>query len=287
MRTPLHTPEFRTWLAGDGYSLRGRYWAPPGPPPTHAILYLHGIQSHGGWYEWSGSLLGRAGAAVVMPDRRGSGLNSDARGDVPHRRRWINDLNEIVDCLLQEGIRSLDVVGVSWGAKLALTWALQAPQLLRRILLVTPGIFPAVDLPPRARLGVAGALLTNPQTRFPIPLNDAALFTDNPAGREFITRDPLKLTEVSAAFLWHSRRLDRALIEAPDGALHIPATLLLAGHDRIIRNQPTQAWTARVAGAGLHQQFFESASHTLEFEADVSAYEQFLLSWSAAVGRGA
>lgn len=279
MRTPIQKPEFRTWLAADGYPLRGRFWAPPGPPASHAIIYLHGIQSHGGWYEWSGSLLSRTGSAVVMPDRRGSGLNSESRGDVPHYRRWIEDLDDIVDCLAQEGFRTFDVVGVSWGGKLAAAWASQSPRPVRRILLVTPGIFPAVDLPLLQRLQVAAALLLHPQKQFPIPLSDAALFTNNPAGREFIARDPLKLSEVSAAFLWHSRRLDRLLIELPDGALRAPVTLLLAGQDRIIRNQPTQAWTARVAGAGLRQQLFENASHTLEFEPDPSAYEQILRAW--------
>ena len=35
----------------DGYSAYARYW--PVREPAGAVLYLHGIQSHCGWYEES------------------------------------------------------------------------------------------------------------------------------------------------------------------------------------------------------------------------------------------
>lgn len=280
MRSSLQAPEFRTWLASDGYPLRGRMWRSPGQ--THALLYFHGIQSHGGWYEGSGSVLAHGGAMVVMPDRRGSGMNREARGDTPDRARWLCDIDEIADCLAQEGVKSFDVVGVSWGGKLAAAWALQAKQPVRRLLLVTPGLFPAVELAPRERLRVACSLLLNPGRMIPIPLSDAALFSDNPEGRRFIERDALKLTHVTARFLWQSHLLDRSLIEIQNAAIGAPLTLFLAGHERIIRNQPTQAWSQRVAGRGIQTQWFETACHTLEFEPDTGAYFGALQRWVSA-----
>jgi len=81
----------------DGYALAGRIWTPEVPAgggdhagtPAHAndatvrwpmrvILYLHGIQSHGGWFEWSASRLAAAGHIVLLapagqwPEYRGS-----------------------------------------------------------------------------------------------------------------------------------------------------------------------------------------------------------------------
>ena len=45
------------------------------------IVALHGIQSHSGWYTWSSRKLAEAGFAVHFTDRRGSGLNWQARGN--------------------------------------------------------------------------------------------------------------------------------------------------------------------------------------------------------------
>lgn len=280
-RPPQVDPEFSAWRAADGYLLRGRSWALAGASHEHAILYVHGIQSHGGWFEWSAGLLARY-ARVVLPDRRGSGMNSSGHGDIADWRRWIQDLNDIADCLWQEGVRRFSVVGVSWGGKPALQWALQAPVPLVRVLLVAPGLFPAVSMTALEQFRLAAALLLWPQKRFNIPLNDPALFTTNPVGRRFIERDPLKLTDATAEFLWQSHHLDRQLIEAPDGALRVPLTVALAGHDDIIRNQPTQLWARRVAGAGIRQQLFTAAHHTIEFEQDSAAFERFLNDW----GRG-
>ena len=48
MRRPLTPPELHTWPMSDGYALRGRMWLPRTPATRCAVLYVHGIQSHGG-----------------------------------------------------------------------------------------------------------------------------------------------------------------------------------------------------------------------------------------------
>ena len=51
------------------------------------VIFLHGIQSHGGWYPRSCSKVAAAGYEVFFLERRGCGLNSEARGDAPSFRR--------------------------------------------------------------------------------------------------------------------------------------------------------------------------------------------------------
>ncbi len=265
----------------DGYDLHGRVW-----PPTHAraacaILYLHGIQSHGGWFEWSASVLARRGYPVILPDRRGSGLNSVARGDTPSADRWLNDLDELAAWAATEfRTASVALVGVSWGGKLASAYAMPRAELVRHVLLIAPGLFPAVDVGWLARLRIARAAWSDPQRSFEIPLSDPALFTDNPAAQAFIAADPLKLTHATARFFYHSTRLDWRLRRAGRGALAAPATLLLAGRERIIRNSPLRAWLTRVAVVPPATHVLPAASHTIEFEADPRDFEQHLLTWS-------
>jgi alpha-beta hydrolase superfamily lysophospholipase len=282
MRTPRLPPQIIEWPVSDGYVPRARLWRPAGPDRKGLIVYLHGIQSHGRWFEWSAALLAESGNTVILPDRRGSGLNQPARGDTPSAQRWLDDLDELVDrAALEFAIERLAVVGVSWGGKLAAAWALRSPQRVRRLLLIAPGLFPAVDVGLAGRVRIGVSLLTRPTRTVPLPLNDPALFTDHPAGRAFIAADPLKLTHATARFFCESARLDRRLVRAAQGALHADTTLILAGRDRIIRNAPTVRWLKRLAARPPAIQIFPDAAHTLEFEPDVTEFGRLIAEWAA------
>ena len=281
MRPPLSPPDLCTWSLSDGYALRGRIWQPHNSPPRLTVLYLHGIQSHGGWFEWSASLLAEAGCAVVLADRRGSGLNQEARGDTPSADRWLADIDELADWAASTfAAARFGVVGVSWGGKLAAAWALRRPERVERLMLIAPGLFPAVDLGLWDKLRVVQSLLAGGRRQMDVPLADPALFTDNPAGRQFIADDPLKLPRVTARFLYFSRVLDRELRRAAVRSLASPITLLLAGRDRIIRNGPTESWTRRISAQSVDIQVLNGCAHTLEFEPEVAPFAENLRRWA-------
>jgi acylglycerol lipase len=276
---PLVASETTALHMSDGYRAHARYWRGAAAAST-GVLYLHGIQSHGGWFEWSASVLAKAGLAVLLPDRRGSGLNDAARGDVVHWSRWVDDVAEQVDWLRSEaGVERVAVLGVSWGGKLAIAATRDRRVSLAGVLLVAPGLFSQVDVGWATKMRIGVALARDPKTMFDIPLSDPALFSDNPAGRAFIADDPHKLTHATARFLWMSSRLDRRLRGLGAGACTSPMTLLLAGRERIIDNVATMAWAERVAPSADLQQF-QAASHTLEFEHSVSDYENALQRWA-------
>jgi acylglycerol lipase len=280
MRPPLTPPAFQRWTMSDRYTLRGRVWPPTCPNSPHAVIYLHGIQSHGGWFEWSASRLAQHGQPVILPDRRGSGLNHAARGDTPSAERWLLDVDELATWAREEyGVGGFDVVGVSWGGKLALAWTLRHAECVSRLLLIGPGLFPAVDIGRWNRFRIGLSLSTGGKRTFAIPLGDPGLFTDNPKGQGFIAGDPLKLTRATARFFWHSRRLDRRLLRTAAGALQAETMLVLAGEDRIIRNQPTEAWLQRVAGRSAQVVTFPDAAHTLEFAAAPEGFRDVIDGW--------
>ncbi|MGE0479850.1 MAG: alpha/beta fold hydrolase [Phycisphaerae bacterium] len=280
MLTPETLPTLTCWQMSDGYEIRGRFWPAPQPADV-AILYLHGIQSHGGWYEGSAAHLAAGGLPVMMPDRRGSGLNEAARGDTPGAQRWFDDVAAHCEWLRgATGARRLALVGVSWGGKLAAAFALRRPAELYALLLIAPGIFPAVTLAVTRRVHVGWSLLSRDPTRqFAIPLHDPRLFTANPAGQKFIAADPLKLTHVTARFLYESARVDRALARAASASLAPATTLLLAGDDRIIRNDATERGLRRIAARPATVHTFPAAGHTLEFEADSAQFLATIRAW--------
>ncbi|TKJ44787.1 hypothetical protein CEE35_06730, partial [Candidatus Aerophobetes bacterium Ae_b3b] len=93
---------------------------------------LHGVQSHSGWYIGSAERLARAGVAVIAPDRRGSGMNSNNRGDTPNYRVLLEDVRRtVVEARRLFPGRPPHLAGISWGGKLATAFALRYRHLLR------------------------------------------------------------------------------------------------------------------------------------------------------------
>ena len=256
-----------TLPASEGYTVHARFWLPD--RPAGAVLVLHGIQSHGGWYERSARRLAEAGFAVLLPDRRGSGRNERDRGHARCPDQLLADLSEHARTLLaRTGPVPLHVVGISWGGKLAVAAAGRLPQPPASLTLVAPGLFPVVDLTPSEKLRVGFKCLTQPRALFDIPLNDPALFTETAEGRRFIANDPLRLNRVSAGFFLTSARLDRIVGRTVRRPGPCRVHLLLAGRDRIIDNPRTARFIRTWSTTETRVTEFPDASHTLEFEAD-------------------
>jgi alpha-beta hydrolase superfamily lysophospholipase len=291
-RPPLATvgimePVDRTYKAPDGSDLPVRVWLPekgPGPfsgRPRAAVVYLHGIQSHAGWYGASSRFLAESGVAVYQVERRGSGMDrSHERGHVERAEVWLEDAAAAAELARGEtGAAAVHLMGVSWGGKVALASAAHRPDLYRSLILSAPGIFPIVDVVLATKLRVAKCLLAGrPLERFRIPLDDPKLFTANVERQRFIAEDPLALREVTARFLFESRRLDGLARHAAQ-AVRLPVLLALAGTDRIIDSAATRALVERMPAARRRVLTYPGTHHTLEFEVDPAAYFRDLAAW--------
>lgn len=272
--------QIETIRFSDDYRASVRWWRPD--PARGAVLYFHGIQSHGGWYERSGGVLSEHGLTVLMPDRRGSGRNQEQRGHVDSATRCIDDARELLDALLRETRRpTAHVIGVSWGGKAAVALAEAAPEKVASLSLVAPGLFPKVDLTRTEKFRVAMAMINDRNRSFDIPLNVPSLFTANPERIAFLESDALKLTQVTASFLLASRRLDRVVRRFGRCSWCGPIHLFLAGRDRIIHNEPTRQWLNELPSVERRITAYPEAMHTLEFESDPSQYIEDLTGWIA------
>lgn len=262
----------------DGYEAFARLWLPSNP--RGAVLYLHGIQSHGGWFENSAQRVAEAGFAVLLPDRRGSGRNDQDRGHAPSPQRLLDDVTACCDELqARTGLNDVQLLAVSWGGKLALACCDRAPERISRITLVAPGLFPKVDLPTAQKVRVGLAALVKGRTLFDIPLQEPSLFTENPARQAFIANDPLALRQVTAGFLIASRRLDGMALHVRRRTSGPPLCLFLAGQDRIIDNDATREFVRQLEWPGRRIIEYEHAHHTLEFEPQPESFFSDLVGW--------
>jgi alpha-beta hydrolase superfamily lysophospholipase len=254
-----------SFQASDGYVWRYRRYQSPGPERAR-VVSVHGIQSHGGWYVRSCRRLAEPGFAVSFLDRRGSGLNEQARGDAPGFRRLLDDVAEFLRAERVASNVPVILLAISWGGKLAVALQRRHPDLVDGLALLCPGLRPRVQPSRRQRLAILWARLTAPGRLFPIPLDDPELFTASPRWQQFIRDDPLALRRATARLLIESVRLDLYLrFFAP--RLRLPVLLLLAEHDRIIDNARTRALFARMADDAEVIEY-PGAHHTLEFEPD-------------------
>ncbi|MBX7103355.1 MAG: lysophospholipase [Gemmataceae bacterium] len=278
-RRSVSEPVIADYAASDGFIGKYRRYAPVGEPRGE-IVAVHGIQSHGGWYDTSSRMLADRGWGVSFLDRRGSGLNLERRGDCPSFRRLLDDIGEFVHGIDR---RPIVLMGVSWGGKLAAAFPRRFPDTVDGLVLVAPGIKPQVKPPALTRMTLLVRRLIQPTRLVPIPLSDPDLFTANPERREFIRTDPLALHRATTRFLIESRRLDVHLRFAAR-KVRVPTLVLLAGEDRIINNRRTRKFSQRFRGdTTVHE--FPGAHHTLEFEPGgpvfVEVLEQWLNRWKA------
>jgi acylglycerol lipase len=269
-----------TQVASDGYALHVAVWPVSGTLRGRVVV-IHGVQSHGGWYQRLGRTLAEAGYEAQFPDRRGSGANRADRGHAPTARRLIADLAERLRTLRdQEPEVPMALAGISWGGKLAAITAADHPELVDALALICPGLQPRVGVTLAERLRIAWAYVFNRYKTFPIPLSDPELFTANPEGQAFIAADRLGLHAGTAGLLAVSTFIDLRLRRAAR-RVRQPVLLMLAGQDRIVDNVKTRAAVESFATTDRTVIEYPEAHHTLEFEPDPSRYARDLIDWIA------
>ncbi|HEY7156846.1 MAG TPA: lysophospholipase [Gemmataceae bacterium] len=267
-----------TYTVSDGYRCHYHDYLVAGAPRGR-VVFVHGIQSHAGWYEHSCRRLAEAGFAVSFLDRRGSGQNTEARGDTPSFRRLLDDIAEFLRPLRQqEPALPIFLAGISWGGKPVVALQRRHPGLVDGLALLCPGFRPRVGPSRKERLGILWSRLTAPRRLFPVPLSDPQLFTATPRWQEFIRDDPLSIRQATARFFVESVRLDLYLRFAVS-RVQLPVLLLLAEHDRIIDNARTRAFVERFPAHDKEVREYAGAHHTLEFEADPEVFIADLLHW--------
>ena len=160
MADPLHP-----FTVSDGYVIHYRHFRPT-DSPRGRVVFLHGIQSHGGWYGRSCAEIASAGFDVYFMDRRGCGHNREHRGDSGRFRRWLDDIAEFVKTLPTDV--PITLAGISWGGKLAAAFPHRHPGLVQKIALLCPGFFPKVSPGLFTKLRIARCALRRPTQMFPI-----------------------------------------------------------------------------------------------------------------------
>jgi alpha-beta hydrolase superfamily lysophospholipase len=263
--------------ASDGVDLHLLSWSGRAEPWA-ALVFIHGIASHGGWFAETATDLAGRGLAVYAPDRRGSGRSGGPRGHLDTYQRAIDDVDQILRLVAAERPGTpVFLAASSWAAKLAVVHAAQRPAQLAGLLLLGPGLLARVNLPPARRAAVVVGQLVRPRARVPIPLTPE-LYTANPDYVALIRADPLRLLAATARFFWETARLDRLRASASAG-LRLPLLVLQGEADAMMDVPRTRAWFEGLQAEDTTYRSYPGAGHTLDFEPDRSRYLADMLDW--------
>ena len=255
----------REYITRDGNTLG--YIAYTGPGATTALVYLHGIESHAGWFAQAASLLQDHGYDVFNLDRRGSGVNRENRGyvsgHIDHYQLLFDDIHDFITPL-RARYRHVFLVGLSWGGKLASAFALQYPDDVDGLVLITPGIKALVDVGLFTKLKIVLFAQLSPQSYVASPIAPE-MFTTTPRYLDYIRSDPLRLTHATARFYWQSSRLD-GYLASNIVALDKPTLLFLAGQDRIIDNAGVVELLQQASLQALEIIDYPEQTHSVQFD---------------------
>ena len=234
------------------------------------FLYLHGIESHSGWFDDAAAQLAAKGYPVFSLDRRGSGINRENRGYVSgHVERGIqlvDDVRDAVHSIRQSGtLDEIYLIGLSWGGKYVMAYDAAYPDAVDGMVLITPGMKPKVDLGTGEKLGVFVDSVVAPKRQHRTPI-EPEMFTSTPKYLSYIINDPLRLQTVSAAFLMQSVKMDR-LIKKSAGGDRLPMLVFLAGRDRIIDNAATRKLVTRDPDRPVTIIEYPDQTHSIQLDA--------------------
>ncbi|MCU0751442.1 MAG: lysophospholipase [Akkermansiaceae bacterium] len=263
--------EVQTFEARDGKELAYVVHRPRRANPRRAaFIYLHGIESHSGWFDEAARQLAARGYPVFSLDRRGSGLNRENRGHISgHVDRGsdlVEDVHRAVGLVRSSGrFDEIHLIGLSWGGKYVMAYDATYPDDVDGMVLITPGMKPKVDLSPGQKLGVFFDSVFAPTRQHPTPI-ESEMFTTNPEHLRYIQDDPLKLHTASAAFFMQSTRMDR-LVAKKDDARHPPMLVFLAGRDRIIDNEATREFVTRDPARSVTVIDYPDQTHSIQLDA--------------------
>lgn len=237
----------------------------PAPLPQAGLLLVHGLQSHAGWFEASGTAGGLAAAGItcLAYDRRGSGRSAGPTGHADSADDFLADLAAGEAALRRELAPGapVHVLANCFGARAVLPHAAEHPDAFRSLVLTAP----ATHMSRRASyaLGRKLEILLSPARRYlPTPLRDED-FVRAGAWLDWIRRDERSLRAVTAGFLRSANRLTRRM-QAAIPRLRAPLLVVLSARDVLVDN------------AAIRERFFEPYSGPKELvEYDSDHYVDF------------
>jgi lysophospholipase len=269
--------ELQWWQTKDGVEHAVRIWK--ASSESAIVMYFHGIEGHGRWFEDTALELNKKGVTTFAFDRRGAGSSRTVRGHCSGWQQLVDDADEILHRIrVTNPERPIFLVANCWGSKLALAVAgREHNSFVRGIAMTSPAVCVQVDVSIVTKILIGFSLLRGGADYFGIPLTPEQ-FTDVPEYLEYIRRDALRLTQATASFFFASIKLTRAA-KAVAERMQLPILILQSGRDEIVDVKNIETWFNGLKTTDKTLRIFPDAAHSLDFDPHASEYQEALADW--------
>ncbi len=265
----------------DGTDLFYRAWR-AADAAAPALVFLHGLGAHTGWFIDMGNQLHARGLSVVMNDHRGFGRSGGERGHVRRGTVYLDDLSAFLD----EVQRRLPgapvfVAGHSMGGIFA-TYLVAADarsgrNRIRGLALLNPWVKEIIKVPLGAMLSGFPAGLLGSAAPFPLPPNPAVM-TANPEAVTLLNEDQYWVSQQSKAFLVQLLGLRNGILKQAR-QVRAPALVIQSEEDRSVSKKHTRKLYEALGSQDKTWKTYPGYAHDFEFEPDRTALDTDLADW--------
>lgn len=238
-----HSSAIHKITLSDDYQSHYRLWGDS--TGEDVIIMLHGGMSHSAWQGPLAELVQvKSNISFVAYDRRGCGLNKEARGDLSSSEIVIDDVVKHVE-FFNRSFNRVHLAGWCQGCQFASIAAeqIQNKNYISSLIFITPGFFwgdrfdSILNMARSFLLSLLSEFELNPppdKPFIPIPMQGTD-FTSKQDWLDYIDKDDLKTTRVSlntAGIMEDIKNLSAQAILK----INIPILAIMADNDRIVHN---------------------------------------------------
>lgn len=255
----------------EGLSLYYSYWE--AAPAAPSVVYLHGLESHMGWFFNLAEFLNAKGINVYAFDRRGSGLNKNN-----HRKfsakLLLSDLKLFLDLIKKEHPSGkVFLLGLCLGGRIAVSFFSPHPDHVDGLILISPSLDSKLKFSLKEKL----SMLFRPDSMIKSPIEDR-MFTSNEKYLKYIEKDPMRLRYIPGKHLLEIARM-KGLLKRASAKIRVPVLTLLAGIDDIIDTGKVRAWHEGLPAADKEIKIYKNYYHLLTFEENAGEIMQGVSDW--------
>ncbi|MCX5668111.1 MAG: alpha/beta fold hydrolase, partial [Candidatus Omnitrophica bacterium] len=184
------------------------------------VIYLHGLESHMGWFLNLAQFLNSKDINVYAFDRRGSGLNKNNSRNFSSRY-MSSDLKIFIDLAKKDHPKSrIFLIGLCLGGKIAVDFFSYHQDCLDGLILISPSLKNKLKFSLSDKLSI----LFRPNSMLKVPIKDA-MFTSNDKWLKYRETDSLRLRYIPAQHLLEIAKMERNLKKA-SGSIGLPVLLM-------------------------------------------------------------
>jgi len=243
-----------------GTSLYYQLWKPD--KSKGAMVGVHGFAEYSGRYAHVGDHFANEAIALYMSDLRGHGLSEGIRGHVDSFDDYLDDLDIFIAMVKEkEKGKKIFLLGHSLGGQIAIAYALKYPSKIDGMIVSSPLLKPAMDIPPDLEKMVRNMANSNPSQSIPNPIDPNILSHDKKVCEKY-AKDPMVFKTMTAKWATEFFAKGDELI-ANAGKLKVPTLLMLAGSDKLVKTEASKEFAKKVTEKDFQMKIYDGFYHEL------------------------